>query len=85
MEEKKEEADMTGVGITLTIIVFVILASVFLIMLRNDMMMKEYAEDAKDAVLGNPYVSDDYKQGWIDGIDYYLDEMTKPTNMTVGE
>ena len=71
-----------GTFLVITIMIVLVLIAVFVGVWTNYMHIQNVAEECRDAADGFEDKSNDYIQGWMDAIDYFEWELTKPTNTT---
>jgi len=82
VEEESKQDDGRGIGtlfIIGTVVIIIIVGLSIFNALAHPFSMGDSLKERLNA-LGN--VSDDYRQGWLDCINYYLKLETGPTNST---
>ena len=82
-EEKKEEGFNLGkvMAVVTALVLIIVGLSVYMAVAGPYWM----AEDLRERLEEKGPVSDDYGQGWLDCVDYYLHLAIGPTNMTGSE
>jgi len=85
VEDKKEdEADGIGLGRLITVGLVVVIIVVAMGIHATMTAPYHMADDLRERIDAKGNVSDDYRQGWLDCVDYFLKLSTEPTNMTGG-
>lgn len=64
--------------VTALLVIYIAVDDLFMI----EIELKNTAEECKEDVYTRIGKSDEYIQGWLDGIDYLVKEFRKPTNVT---
>ena len=78
-EEKKEEPNGIGLGIVLMVVVSLVVGIGLYAYFSEPYTT---ADKLRDQLNNVGDVSEDYKQGWLDCVNYYLHMKTAPTNVT---
>lgn len=80
-EDKKEEDNGLGIGTLLTIGIVV---TTLIVGMGIYVHISEpfYTADKLRDKINSMNVTDEYRQGWLDCVDEYMDIMTEPTNCT---
>ena len=76
---KKEEPNGIGLGIVLMVVIVFVVGIGLYAYISEPYTTADRLRDQLDNV-GD--VSEDYKQGWLDCVNYYLHMKTAPTNVT---
>jgi len=82
-EEKKEEG--TGMGKLMAVVAALMIILVGAAIFMDAQGKYWMADDLRERLDERSGLSDDYKQGWLDCVDYYLHLAIGATNMTGSE
>ena len=83
MEEEKEEDNNPGGSVLFFAITITIIVVVGFSLYNYISEPYRTADELRDVVNNHMNnISDEYRQGWLDCVDYYLNMKTEPTNVT---
>lgn len=81
-EDKKEEIEPFYLGVIITVMVVISIVVVGLVVYNVVSAPYSMADELRDRVDMRDNVTVEYRQGWLDCVDYYLWLSTGPSNMT---